>query len=319
MKGKYKIIVESKKIKYEFEIKRNITILKGDSATGKTTLMELIEEYYEKGNSTGININCSKECVTLSGRDWKVKLNNIKDSIVFIDEFNPFLTTEEFAKEIQKTNNYYVLITRENLYNLPYSVDEIYGIRENNKYPYIKKTYNELYKIYSKISINDILNPKTIIVEDSNSGYEFFSNVCNKDIEVFSSNGKTQIGKKLNLLSKKEDVLIIADGAAFGSEIDKIDKLIRFRNTIHLYLPESFEWLILKSGILKNIEKILSKPYDYIESENYFSWERYFTELLIKETQNTYLKYNKKKLNSIYFKDEISNKILDVMTNIKIK
>lgn len=34
MKGKYRIIVENKKIKYDFEIRRNITIIKGDSATG---------------------------------------------------------------------------------------------------------------------------------------------------------------------------------------------------------------------------------------------------------------------------------------------
>ena len=40
-----------------------------------------------------------------------------------------------------------------------------------------------------------------------------------------------------------------------------------------LYLPESFEWLILSSGILKNnsVTEILSTPYDYAESEKYFS------------------------------------------------
>ena len=38
MKGKYSIIVENKKIRYDFEVKRNITIIKGDSATRKPTL-----------------------------------------------------------------------------------------------------------------------------------------------------------------------------------------------------------------------------------------------------------------------------------------
>ena len=45
MKGKYRIIVENKKIRYDFEVKRNITIIKGDSATGKTTLADMIAEY----------------------------------------------------------------------------------------------------------------------------------------------------------------------------------------------------------------------------------------------------------------------------------
>ena len=44
MKGKYRIIVENKKIRYDFEVKRNITIIKGDSATGKTTLADMISE-----------------------------------------------------------------------------------------------------------------------------------------------------------------------------------------------------------------------------------------------------------------------------------
>lgn len=45
MKGIHHIIVSNGNLKYEFDIKRNITILKGDSATGKTTLIEMIQEY----------------------------------------------------------------------------------------------------------------------------------------------------------------------------------------------------------------------------------------------------------------------------------
>ena len=40
MKGKHHIIVESARLKYEFDIKRNITIIQGDSAPGKTTLID---------------------------------------------------------------------------------------------------------------------------------------------------------------------------------------------------------------------------------------------------------------------------------------
>ena len=43
MKGIHHIIVSNGNLKYEFDIKRNITILKGDSATGKTTLIEMIQ------------------------------------------------------------------------------------------------------------------------------------------------------------------------------------------------------------------------------------------------------------------------------------
>lgn len=45
MKGKHKIVVKNNRLHYEFEIKRNITIIKGDSATGKTTLINMIRQF----------------------------------------------------------------------------------------------------------------------------------------------------------------------------------------------------------------------------------------------------------------------------------
>lgn len=113
-------------------------------------------------------------------------------------------------------------------------------------------------------------------------------------------------------------VLVIADGAAFGSEMDRVMKLIHRRKGMVLYLPESFEWLILKSGILQDgeLEKILEKPADFIESKEYFSWERFFSGLLMELTKETYLKYTKRKLNKVYLHQEIASKILEQMTGI---
>lgn len=35
MKGKYHVVVQNKRLRYEFDIKRNITVIGGDSVTGK--------------------------------------------------------------------------------------------------------------------------------------------------------------------------------------------------------------------------------------------------------------------------------------------
>ncbi len=48
-------------------------------------------------------------------------------------------------------------------------------------------------------------------------------------------------------MHKNERILVIADGAAFGSEIDRVMQLIGGKDQVVLYLPESFEWLILKA------------------------------------------------------------------------
>lgn len=42
MRGRYHIIVQNKRLRFEFDVKRNITIIRGDSATGKTTLYMMI-------------------------------------------------------------------------------------------------------------------------------------------------------------------------------------------------------------------------------------------------------------------------------------
>ena len=134
MKGKHRVIVSTKRLKYDFEIRRNLTIIRGDSATGKTTLVDMIRDYVNNPAGTPVELVCDKKCYVLEGTLWKGQLEEISDSIVFIDEGNAFIQTEEFAGVIQKTDNYYVIISREALPTLPYSVEEIYGIRTSGKY-----------------------------------------------------------------------------------------------------------------------------------------------------------------------------------------
>ena len=317
MIGSYSVRVSTSRLIYTFTINRNITIIKGDSATGKTTLVELIREHYEAGEKSGVEIQSKVPCRTLGGRDWSVILPTISGSIVFIDEDNDFLTTDEFATSIKETDNYYVIVTREGLPNLPYSVDEIYGIHESGKYTELKKVYNEFYKIYSKNDISKVDKLDEIIVEDSNSGFQFFEGIAkDNNVSVISAFGKSNIYK--TIVDESGIRLVVADGAAFGSEMDRISKLINIDKDIILYLPESFEWLILKSGVIdgNRIKEIIAHPEDYIDSKEYFSWEQYFTSLLIRETEGTYLKYTKSKLNDVYLHEREKEKILDAMERV---
>ena len=146
MRGKHSITVKNNVLQYKFEIRRNITIIKGDSATGKTTLVDMIREYYENGEQSGIILQCDKTCVVLEGRQWKLLLDHIKDSIVFIDEGNSFVSSREFADAVKHSDNYFVIVTRESLPTLPYSVDEIYGIKSSGKYGTLHQTYQEFYR-----------------------------------------------------------------------------------------------------------------------------------------------------------------------------
>ena len=150
MKGRHNIIVRNKKLHYEFEIRRNITIIQGDSATGKTTLIQMLRQAENLGRSSGIDVICDVPCKVLEGANWKLLLRNLTGNIIFADEENEFINTEEFASAVRKSDNYVVLITRENLYNLPYSVEEIYGLYSSEKYQNTKQIYQEMYHISEK-------------------------------------------------------------------------------------------------------------------------------------------------------------------------
>lgn len=318
MKGMYHIIVQNNKLRYEMDIRRNITIIRGDSATGKTQLINLLEQAAVFGESSGVDVVCQRPCRTLGGNDWNLVLQNIHEQIIFIDEENRFVKSQEFAAAVKASDNYFVIVTREDLPNLPYSVDEIYGIHTSGRYHDLKRTYNELYRIYSAEPFYEKRKPETIVVEDSNSGYEFFSKICAENqIACISARGKSNLKtvvKKLN----GEPVLVIADGAAIGSEMNELYQLMRYKTELKCYLPESFEWLVLKSGMIdgKEVQTILSHPEDYIESSKYFSWELFFMAMLVEYTRDSHLKYSKSKLNGSYLHGKMKQAILDVIEGV---
>lgn len=319
MKGKHRIVVKNNRLHYEFEIKRNITIIQGDSATGKTTLINMLRQAENLGESSGIDVISDVPCRMLEGKNWKIILENSSGNIFFIDEENSFINTEEFASMVKESDNYFVLITRENLYNLPYSVDEIYGLHESGKYHDTRKVYQQMYHIYS-IEEKFPIEPEKIIVEDSNSGYEFFKKIsAEKNIACLSAGGKSNIFSLIKRQSAGE-ICVVADGAAIGPEMNRLYKETLKKKNIHLYLPESFEWLILSSGLIsdKDIKTMLEEPENYIDSTEYFSWERFFTKLLVTRTEETYLKYSKSKLNSNYLHEKNKERIVNMMQGIKI-
>ena len=319
MKGSHRVIIQNNKLHYEFVIKRNITIIQGDSATGKTTLINMLRQAENLGASSGIDVVSDVPCRVLEGPNWKLILDNSAGNIFFIDEENTFINTEEFASMVKESDNYFILITRENLYNLPYSVEEIYGLYSSGKYQNTKKIYQQMYRIYSDVTDFPV-KPDKFVIEDSNAGYEFFNAVSNeKHIVCESANGKSNIFSKIKE-DKEHVVCVVADGAAIGPEMNRLSSLSKRNTKLHLYLPESFEWIVLKSGLIteKEVQKVLETPEEYIDSKAYFSWERYFTRLLIEKTQGTYLQYKKSKLNATYLHEKNKKAILQTMQGLEI-
>ena len=302
MKGKYEVVVKSRRVQYKFSVIRNITILRGDSATGKTTLIDMIAAYQENGEASGVTVISKKQCTVLTGIRWQENLSLIHDSIVFIDEGDKFVASEDFAKAIKNSDNYYVIATRTPLFNLPYSVKEIYGIKNvsGNRFQGTKRLYAEFYPL-CRVDTDISLKPDLVITEDSKSGYRFFENYFSEyGINCVSAASKTKIYNEL-ITRQYETVLVIADGAAFGPEMQHVMQYMRdTRNKIVLYAPESFEYLLLRANIIDKTSEVTEKTYELADSRQYFSWEEFYTAYLIEQTRNTIYEYSKKKLKDTY-------------------
>ena len=182
--------------------------------------------------------------------------------------------------------------------------------REQQKYKTPKRIYNELYPLYGT-SNHPAINPTLVLTEDSNSGYEFFSDIYG-DI-CCSANGKSNILSEIQR-SDTDELLAIVDGAAFGAEMASVMRYIAdSQKKITLYTPESFEYLLLKSGIFSNLPDVTDETWNYADSCQYFSWEEFFTAYLTQISQGTIYQYNKKKLPSPYLTAGSRKKILSQM------
>lgn len=82
MKGIQHIEVSNRKVKFKLDLIRNITIIRGESGTGKTTLYNMISDYTRLQEASGVNLSSEKPCVALMDMDWQNQLSNTRDSIV---------------------------------------------------------------------------------------------------------------------------------------------------------------------------------------------------------------------------------------------
>ena len=113
--------------------------------------------------------------------------------MLLLIEENGFVRTAEFAEAAKESDNYFVIVTRVFLPNLPYSVNEIYGIRSSGRYAGLRQVYHELYHIYPPSDYSKVFEPELVVVEDSNAGYEFYHALSeDRPYRVISAEGRNE-------------------------------------------------------------------------------------------------------------------------------
>lgn len=109
MRGSFNVIVQNNRIQFKLTISRNLTIIQGSSATGKTMLLGMAAAHENLGPQNGVTVSCKAPSKTLAGKNWRRNIQEIDNSIVFINEGNAFIRTESFAHKAKHSSNYCII------------------------------------------------------------------------------------------------------------------------------------------------------------------------------------------------------------------
>lgn len=130
MHGRQRLKIFSKRLEYDLTFTRNVTIIRGNSGTGKTTLCEILSEYLREKENSVYRVQCTCNIDVLSG-NWStasLQLSAKKNCLFFVDEDANYLKGKDFASSIDGSSNYFVIISRDTLKTITYSYKEVYEL-----------------------------------------------------------------------------------------------------------------------------------------------------------------------------------------------
>lgn len=286
MVGKYHVEISSRRNKYIFDVKRKYTFILGDSGTGKTKLGVLLKRSKQAGGSR-IQINCSVPVVLVDSVEMMEKFyeDEINTKAIYVideDVIDGLVSKDKgksFSENTEHMSAYFVLLTRNKLGALPYSPLEIYEFASRNVGTCCIREAVNVYYWEDSLPIS----AEIAIVEDSKVGYYFFRDTLNCNVESAYGNGNLQNKLNNKIAEGYKSIVVIGDGAAIGCSIRKLMDIVKVNVgvKVHLFFPESFEYLVLKANLFsKDVNRELTKTYNYAETTKFFSWERYYTNLL---------------------------------------
>ena len=162
------LFIKSKYINYEIEFNRKVTIIQGDSGTGKTKIVETIRELDFNGTANMFTSNGIKVYILERSSMWETSIKNSVNTLFIIDEECSRILSNIFAELVNKTDNYFIIISRDPLRGLNYPYKEIYEMKNSGKFNRTVRKYD------SCINTNLDKRCEAVLAEDLNSGLEFY-------------------------------------------------------------------------------------------------------------------------------------------------
>lgn len=284
MKGHVDIIVRSMNISYEISLDRQISVIRGQSASGKTEFVRQIDLYWGDASHNGVQIESKYPVRHLVDEEyWENRIRDNPGVVWVADEADACLLRKnesKLAAAIKHSDSYFILITRSAMKSLPYSINSIFELELRFE---DDRPKNVAVPLKSLRYLDKPLNwmPSNVLVEGEGTDLTFFrSTLALREDKVLTCKGRGNCYKRVDKLFKagKDEIFLIIDGAAFGCCIEDVNALLQAGYALMVVAYESFEWLLLAS-VCGNIPE-LQHTENFCDSKKWFSWERYYTSLL---------------------------------------
>ena len=237
-KSTIRLGVESDEFRFHCELKRRITVFRGDSGTGKSSLIE-----YLSSEDDMVDKICDLQIVPVPNAALAMNvLESSRNAVVLFDDLR-ITESSNFVKMcsecLVKNNLYVVLINRE--------FSNFDSNRENTKYAKISISVTEIYDFKNDGGVNHWLEPiklpttedysdvDCILVEDKGYDFKFFDNYLSNVTK--SSDGKSSLLKDtLQNAQRSSKVLVMIDLAGFGCHWDQFEKIVlrKYKNVFIL-------------------------------------------------------------------------------------
>jgi hypothetical protein len=302
MLGTYRVsVLVDKVIRYEFTLKRQFTVVCGDSGTGKTVLRDFIQMHFTEKDNDRVKIVITPEfnassvpvarAITedlLSVREsgdthddgsYKLKWSKKpRNKIIFVDEDYAYLRGIGFAAATNYTDAYYVVLTRDTRVTeyLNNSVWDFIRFKEVGDETIVNKSF----KMYNEYN-GAIENYDEVLHEDSTTGKEICAKAISEVIE--SVHGNINIVRSIET-RPNSTILLVADGANFSNILSEIvDTSEECLNTVYLLLPESTEYVLLHNRIFdtdSDAVNSIQNPSLVCDTTKYISYEKMYEDII---------------------------------------
>lgn len=244
------------------EVTGKFNVVVGHSGSGKSRLAEVANAFSGIPNNRA---RIPKPIYSSYGGDITPYISEAHDSVLVFDEYFHSNWLRRRMSEMQSSDNYYILITRDGTSEVPYGINNTFRVSHRNS--------NRLYMrpCYPNILRRTKDSCKVFIAEDSTLGYHHLNDILPGSI-VVSAEGKSNLVDLVKSYRGKAKCLVMFDSCGIGADAAGLVKLQRDGDCI-LFDSASFEQEVLSydfPGLYRNFTESDILAY-HSEEEFYIS------------------------------------------------